>query len=682
MQAPVSRPKSFNERISESRVNEKERAEAADRRLRSRSNGFVLDKEEMDRFHAAAESPRQSSPVRKVPEREFSRDDVIRSFGTPGMPRLLRRNDSISSTPSTVFSANKQANTPAPVENHPKPEDSPGDPTLFEGFSSLNLSKRILPHQFLKRKLEGKNVFLIPDLLRDVVAPDFDVPDVDGDYIVFGVIGSKSEPKEHKQPKGQERKSADETGKNNDAKYMVLTLTDLKWSIDVFLFGTAFSRYYKLSPGTVIAILNPSIMPPPPGRKDTNKFSLTLSSDGDTVLEIGTARDLGFCKAVRKDGKTCDAWIDTRKMEFCDFHIDVQIQKTKAGRMEVNSGITMFAPGGRSGSRISEMTPRSFGSGGGGRGRGAGSNSTPHGLKPDSNGATYDRATGSTLYISSAPKPAGSSGPNAYNGTPHPRFGGRSAASLIDADTEDPFIAAGNMSRGTDTREERMRKRLAEQAKEKDIARRLGGGIGGGMGAAYLKVSSSQENASGSRTPASKLLRNLKTTGSAGGNDSPLNSPSTTSPSHPINLSSQFTSRSAHDVSLVTPASHAKDHVSRSENRNSLLSSLTSSTASSSRKRVRHDSQERVSLDLPSRTRTPGRERERDMNGNVRAEKVVKKTRFVTERGIREAGRESLGASVVGGLGVGNEGSGGGNDTHDYDDDDDDDDDELEIIGR
>ena len=43
---------------------------------------------------------------------------------------------------------------------------------------------------------------------------------------------------------------------------------------------------------------------------------------------------------------------------------------------------------------------------------------------------------------------------------------------------------------------------------------------------------------------------------------------------------------------------------------------------------------------------------------------VKKKTRFVTEKGIREAGRESFGGEVVGKTPLG-----GGNDSNDSDDD-------------
>lgn len=125
---------------------------------------------------------------------------------------------------------------------------------------------------------------------------------------------------------------------------MVLTLTDLEWSVDLFLFDTALPRYYKLTLGTVVAILNPSIIPPPANAVDTGRFSLKLNSSDDTILEIGKAQDLGFCKSIKKDGAVCNNWIDSRKTEFCEFHVDMQLKRTTAGRMEVNSSPGLMPP--------------------------------------------------------------------------------------------------------------------------------------------------------------------------------------------------------------------------------------------------------------------------------------------------------------------------------------------------
>ncbi|OAX82715.1 hypothetical protein ACJ72_02934 [Emergomyces africanus] len=587
----LQRPKSFSERVAESRSIEKSRREKTQLLYRKRNTAFAVNKDEIERFHRDAkeesgkvsncESPRKAQHVE-----EFSRDDVIKSYNIQGSG--LRKSKSISSvrdnghtTQSTSLSGStyqpqgfqqqpEARLTPASLKNDSVDESSQNtrppeasDPTKFEPFSGLHLANRILPHSFLTRTLDSKSPMRIPDLLRTIKGPEFDPPDTDGDYVVFGIIASKSTPKEHHDAKqgASKNKNNDNDGSNNTSKYMVLTLTDLKWSIDLFLFSTAFPRYYKLIPGTVVAILNPSIMPPPPNKLDTNRFSLTLNSSDDTILEIGKAQDLGFCKAIRKDGKVCEAWVDSRKTEFCEFHVDLQLRKTTAKRMEVNSGPGIFGPGGPSGSRTGmfnrNRAPQD-------RGR--------YGLKPE--GAQTDRSTGSTYYV--AP----------------PVPGNRSAASLIDAD--DPFIAAAHdFQRGGNGKLDRLQKRLAEQERERNIAKSLG--ESNSVGAQYLRHR--QLNASSERHGAA-----------AGGASS----------------SNGF-------------------HNSGSSNNNDKGGESATQSV-------------RITLGLSSSMKNASNVK----LGPMQKGAVNKKTRFVTAKGIRDAGRDSLG-----GLG---DGIGNSKDV-DYDDD-------------
>ncbi|KAA8646147.1 hypothetical protein EYZ11_001546 [Aspergillus tanneri] len=509
--------KSFSERMAESRSTDKLRRERVERSQANRSVAFQFDKAEMEAFKAAAAETRATSPVRSPTRRRqaesFSREDVLRSF-QGNSPAALRRSQtapsarkhgnadpaesrsyfhrrnhkSESSAPSSQASSFTKASSDESVGGRELDLDKTPDSSKFESFSSLHLSNRILPHSFLSRTLADKKVLQIPDLLRTVKGPAFELPeDIDGDYVVFGIVASKSEPKQVKESKNVSAKENDpfDDGLQNTNQYMAITLTDLKWTIDLFLFDTAFPRYYRLSEGIVIAILNPTIMPPPRHKLDTNKFSLSISSSDDTVLEVGFAQDIGFCKAVKKDGKTCHSWVDGRKTEFCDFHVDLQVRRTQAQRMGVNSGTGMFGPGGRSG-------PRTGFFGGGKRG------DYKSGLK--ANGAQYDMQTQSVYYIAPAPKTS--------HDASHPfsnRPRGQSAASLIDADHDDPFIAAGMMSRGSESKEERFRKRLLEQKRERDIAQKLSTSRGPGIGADYLRARQA-ENAPSS--PSVKQMQN------------------------------------------------------------------------------------------------------------------------------------------------------------------------------
>lgn len=592
LQNQLDKPKSFSARIAESRQVDKDRDKRAASLRKQQSTGFGLQQEQIQSAARRAESlERQKHHESRKGAVEFSRAQILEAANRPES-RLIRR----SNTASTLNRIQKRGNTSNDVWQNPNaepeapklsrttsntskqrarsqspPKKSAEDispsanlstsDTHFEFFSSLHLAKRLLPHDLLTKTFSQKSILRLPDLLGAVKSPDYSLPeDLEADYVVLAVIASKSCPLTHKDAQKTNNSSkrtatstiteAAESEQNTKGKYMVITLTDLKWTVDLYLFTTAFTRFWKLDPGTVVALLNPSIMPPPPGKTDTGRFSLTLNSSDDTVLEIGTSRDLGWCKSVKKDGKPCTSWIDKRHTEFCEFHIDRVIERTRRGRMEVQGMSAPFAPGGRKSGRTGFFSDKK---------RGDGKSSKVDGFAKE--GPQYDRSSGSTYFVA-------------------PMLPGRSAAQLLDAD--------GAIERGG-SREERTRRRLAALEKEKEIARKLGEG-GNGAGSEYLRL----------RNGDSKAYRGH---GTGMDMDEPVDA-----------------------TSLGLRGNKAKEvHLSPIKKRKA-----------------------GVFEGVPS---------------------ARKKTRFMTERGIREAGRESLG--VAGEEGDAGEGQKG---------DDDDDDDELEVV--
>ena len=483
-----SRPKSFSERIAETRQQDKAQKDRADNLRRQRSIGFGVKQQEIEKFQNAAKARAEVNEHRQRNDSgagtvEFSREEILKAASQPNGGLIHRSNtsagirrprtqanssdiwtnsnaspDSLEPSKTTSKASKKRGRSLSPQSKPAEPpsrSSSSESASLFEPFSSLHLSKRILPHDFLTRTFSGKHIFLLPDLLGAVKSPDYLLPDIpESDHIVLATIASKSNPLTHKGAHistSAEKTSVSEAAdseQNANGKYMVLTLTDLKWTVDLFLFSTAYTRFRKLTPGTLVALLNPDIMPPPPGRADTGRFSLKLSSSDDTVLEIGTSRDLGWCKSVRKDGKQCGSWIDKRHTEFCEFHVDVVVERTRRGRMEVQGMSAPFAPGGRKGGRTGYFGDKRRG---------------PNYERDDGfarEGPQYDRGSGSRYFI----------GPSIS--------GGRSAAQLLDAE--------GAVERGG-SKEERIRKRLAEREKENEIARKLGD-AGNGAGSEYLRL--------------------------------------------------------------------------------------------------------------------------------------------------------------------------------------------------
>lgn len=464
------RPKSFSERIAESRLNDKERQEKEVRIRKARSNGFGLDSRDMN--NSGSESAvRDLSTAQPVPKpataglsnQGFTPELAGKTAITgrcatssvhPDVPQFQAQRASASRPPASL----KRSREPASKASNRVATEDPSDhePTesSIEPFTGFHLSKRLIPHTTLTRTLESKELYPLTRLLKTVKSPSYDPPDHEADYVVLGIIASKSTPRDTLQT----HKTVSSTDNQPDrAKFMVLRLTDLKWEVDLFLFDSGFSRFWKLTPGTVIAVLNPGIMPP--RARDTGAFSLKVASSEDIILELGTARDLGFCSAAKKDGRECDAWVDARKTEVCDFHVQLQLDRARRGRMEINTMRGLGSDPERRAWRPRSHAVHGFGDGAGG-------------LKPRDGGARRDGDTGETYYLAAT-------------------GAGRSTAALLDADEAD----AGAYGRGM-SREELHRRRLADRERERELAVKLGR-MGGGMGGEYMRVRHGDVEAAG-----------------------------------------------------------------------------------------------------------------------------------------------------------------------------------------
>jgi minichromosome maintenance protein 10 len=342
---PVS---SFSERLAKSRQEQQEQQARNDRIERSRGNGFGLPDGSTGgaTTRSTGASVSAQSQYRSRGERMPSPTKssfVAESRGRHGL--------SSSSAPqqNNPFITTPSSNRPKPSQNghdHGPPVDESDanipwdnkqDGNGYDPFSGIHLSKRHIAHVDAARAMEGSELYPLPRLLKEVKAPEYDPPDCESDYIVFGILAKKSTPYSHKtthRTNDQNAPQEDATAPRN--KYMVMTLVDLKWEIDLFLFGTAFDQFWKLTEGTLLAIQNPAILPPK-GNQNNGRFSIKLGSSEDRVMELGVARDLGYCVSVKKDGEKCGAWIDKRSTQVCDFHLNLMIDKSRKGRMEVNT---------------------------------------------------------------------------------------------------------------------------------------------------------------------------------------------------------------------------------------------------------------------------------------------------------------------------------------------------------
>lgn len=514
----------------------------------------------------------------------------------------VSRANGISSSPDT----NGAASRSRPALDNIKPSLPSGNETTtgYDPFTELHLSKRHIPHVDVAREMADKEVYTLVDLLKEVKAPRYEPPGCERDYVVFAVLASKSQPFDQKQA----NRTSDENKPQEDAdkprnKFMVLHLTDLKWEVDLFLFGTAFDQFWKLTPGTLIAILNPATMPPK-GNQHSGRFSMKLGSSDDCVMEIGVARDLGYCASVKKDGQTCGTWIDKRKTEVCDFHLDMMINRERKGRMEVNTmwrshqdRDTSLSPPGR------KRGPRSFSSAAGG----------------------FDKQLGKDKYKSHHPEYG-----RLYS---IPGGGSKSAANLLDAED--------SIQQRMDA-QEASRRRIAAAQRERDLAKRLGE-MGRGVGAEYMRAQSAMNGNATTRTP----------TGGGGDDDAAAAK------------AALFDKPSAAELGLLAnKAEHQHLSPAKDRKRHFGLGALSKTNGGADaigwggarkagllqHQEARPGSPEKGQTTLQNTARSGGggktgivRARSIDGSATGSVSPSKKRARFALEKGIREPGRESLG---------------------------------------
>ncbi|XP_022197249.1 protein MCM10 homolog [Nilaparvata lugens] len=134
---------------------------------------------------------------------------------------------------------------------------------------------------------------------------------VNKDWIVIGVVVAKSAAKESK--------------KGNN--FCVWTISDLRMGLktaSLFLFGNAYTQLWKRPVGTVIGVLNPTVMDQ--SQRDNVEACLSVYS-ADQVMVIGQSKDFGICKARKNNGDRCTMFVNKSSCEVCIYHVEKEYKK-------------------------------------------------------------------------------------------------------------------------------------------------------------------------------------------------------------------------------------------------------------------------------------------------------------------------------------------------------------------
>ena len=114
---------------------------------------------------------------------------------------------------------------------------------IITGFSNVSRNP-LVSSELMQKRMQGRKMIKIPNILSRVRGSD----DITGDWVTMGVVVDKLPPRD--------------SAKGN--KYAVWKLSDLSSQssvVSLFLFGKAYQEHWKMVQSSVVALLNPTVMP-------------------------------------------------------------------------------------------------------------------------------------------------------------------------------------------------------------------------------------------------------------------------------------------------------------------------------------------------------------------------------------------------------------------------------------
>lgn len=194
--------------------------------------------------------------------------------------------------------------------------------TASDSVSGIRLLQRYLPPEQVDDFFTGCERLTIAQFYKECHPPSFSPPRY-ANWVVLGIVAGKSEFRQA----------------SSGSKYLMMKLSDLKYDVSLAVHGKSFASYYKIQPGTLIGILNPRLYTT---KQDVMSVNLSIFQDG-CVVEIGQAKDLGQCESMTKGtGRRCRNWIDCRRTQVCEYHMEEHLRSAASQRPEFNSVVSKF----------------------------------------------------------------------------------------------------------------------------------------------------------------------------------------------------------------------------------------------------------------------------------------------------------------------------------------------------
>ncbi|EGZ19759.1 hypothetical protein PHYSODRAFT_558455 [Phytophthora sojae] len=234
-----------------------------------------------------------------------ARSSSAQSKAQSKRPMLLHRTPSsaqVEPKPKTISTAEERAK---PVKVNAE---------AVEEFSWLRIAERTVPAEALRQEMEGRKFIKLQQMDR---VPKDTFTNGEVDWVTIGVLTRKTLSK----PAA------------NGSTFMVWGLSDLDGTeLGVFLFGDAYAAHWKELTGSIVAVLNATLLP----ATERNKFAFKATQPSE-VVKLGKAVDFGICKGTTSGEARCRLAVNTSKSQYCLHHIEASFMQAGRGRQQLNN---------------------------------------------------------------------------------------------------------------------------------------------------------------------------------------------------------------------------------------------------------------------------------------------------------------------------------------------------------
>ncbi|XP_001357490.1 protein MCM10 homolog [Drosophila pseudoobscura] len=316
---------------------------AAAPRLREDSsfaNAFSFEKT----VKPAAKSTADDKATPKEPELDSSDDEEVKNFlerkyneyGTDINKTLKQQRESaheskvarevdqdikttkfISSTPQPLKNPHNPIKRQGPASStfqrpvsaaasNPSTPQQPVSAVYTDPVFGLRMINPLISSTLLQERMGGRKAVPFSG-----VAYHIEQGDLAKDWVLAGALVSKQPVKNTK--KGD--------------PYSTWKLSDLRGevkTVSIFLFKEAHKTLWKTAEGMCLAVLNPTIFERRAGSSDVACLSIDSSHK---VMILGQSKDLGTCRANKKNGDKCTAIVNLSECDYCVFHVKAEYGK-------------------------------------------------------------------------------------------------------------------------------------------------------------------------------------------------------------------------------------------------------------------------------------------------------------------------------------------------------------------